>query len=93
MASLEEIYRATLIEIAEEGNEKAKLALSLGNQLGSSDDAKKAKTFIVNELQEANDELNDALEANADEWTRRTDRCIQNAQTSIMNALAKMANS
>jgi hypothetical protein len=88
MPSLEEMYRATLLELAEDGNEKARLMISLSNQLGNHKSISQIKAEVVNELRNANDDLRDALDYNDDEWTGNTDTSIQNAQSHILNAVA-----
>lgn len=81
----EDLFRATLQELANEGNEKAKFALSLAS---NSVDSSQAKSQATAELKRANSNLLDALSYNDSSWSRSTDRSIASAQTNILNAVS-----
>lgn len=80
----EQIYQAVLEELADAGNEQAKLALSIAKKLNSLD----GKSQIINELKDANIALGHALGHNDSKWTKSTDVCIKNAQNNIVNVVA-----
>jgi hypothetical protein len=84
----EQIFRTTLKELAADGNEKARLALTLCADVPPADpnvisDAKGM-------LQNAIIELQGALKANGLEWTSTTDKYIATATRMIVATIAKL---
>jgi len=86
MACAEEIYRFTLEQLAESGNEQAKLALAMAGRLGrpAGDPAGAIKS-----LQYAQERLARALSHNDQSWNRSTDARIHEAQAAITEAIVK----
>lgn len=81
----EEIYKAALEQLAQNGNQEAKLALDLGTRASSSiGRAGEVKA----QLQGAHSALLRALGHNDMSWTRATDRAIEDAMRNIAQALS-----
>jgi len=86
MTSVEDIYRVTLEQLAEEGNEKARLALAMAKKLPVSNGSQNA----ICELQVAERELNAAIDHNSTKWTSATDRAIGRAHQAITRAIIQI---
>lgn len=89
MPNAEEVYRAALQDLAVNGNEKAQMALSLAQSLVLTD-VGFMKERVCRELRQANANLQLALGANENSWTRNTDRRIYDAQSNIVQAIEAM---
>lgn len=89
MANAEDIYRVALQELANEGNQKAQLALSMAQKIGGTDTAH-LKSIVCREIRQANEYLQQALGENDMKWTRATDRRINDAQDRLMVAIEHM---
>jgi len=85
----EDIYRAALIELADEGNEKAKFALGMGSRV--SENSREIRPNVSTALQKASGELTRALRLNGDEWTKETDRAVSAAHAYLMEAMSQLA--
>lgn len=84
----EEIFYATLQELANEGNQKAAFALSIATKVSPQP---QDKNLIIDNLKKANMSLQDALGYNDDRWTKSTDHAINRAQNNIINAISLLA--
>ena len=82
MKTNEQLFRETLQVLAAEGNEKAKLALSLASPA--------PLESAVTLLTRAHQHLGEAIRANATDWTKKTDTCIVNAQQEILKAVSSL---
>lgn len=87
MPAAEDIYRATLEELAKEGNEKAKFALELAKKFATQP---VERADIIGSLQSAHDSLLRALEENNSEWTSQTDREIREAMSHIIDVIGSV---
>lgn len=86
--SAEDIFRKTLEEIAASGDVRAQLALSLAP---TSLNIAQMKSDISDMVQLANENLQNAITANGDQWTNRTDQHIYAAQQKILKILSIIA--
>jgi len=84
----EQIYKAALEQLANEGHASAALALMIGGKAETETPVVIPTGHIIAELKEASSKLNDALRTNNDSWTSSTDSYIKQAQTRILNAVA-----
>jgi len=84
MTCAEKIYREALEQLASEGNEKAKFALSLGVKFERPD-----SSGVAHRLTNASFYLSKALRAN-NVWSEATDRHIESAQVEVTAALASL---
>jgi CMP-N-acetylneuraminic acid synthetase len=86
----EQFFRAALQDLADEGNMKAKVVLSMAKHIVSNDDLV-LTTQAASSLKLASSHLMNALSHNELSWTKSTDRSIASAQTEIINTLAIFA--
>lgn len=87
MACAEEIYKFALEQLAEQGNEQAKLALAMAKRLSVPPSRENQMVVITRELQCAEAALHRAIEANSTQWTSSTDRRINEALKYITSAI------
>ena len=85
MSTASEIYKVALEQLAETGNEQAKLALAMAAKFPSS-----SNESAMCDLQNAQNALQRALATNSDEWSTSTDRRIGEAQALITSAIIKI---
>lgn len=83
----EQIYKTALEELANQGNQVAMTALSIGTKAEAQQPAVYTNQ-VISELKEASSQLNEALRTNNDSWSSSTDGYIKRAQTRILNAVA-----
>jgi hypothetical protein len=85
-----ELYESALVQLAEEGNEKAKMILLMGNT--ACNHGQFDTKAVAADIRRAIDSIGQALEANGYEWTRRTDTHMQSALSSLTGAMSKLVN-
>jgi leucyl aminopeptidase (aminopeptidase T) len=83
----EQFFRDTLQDLADNGSDKARFALSMSKNI-SSNDSYERNIKARSSLKLASSYLMQALSHNDIAWSRATDRTIKQAQLEIMEAVS-----
>lgn len=84
-----ELYENALKQLAEQGNDQAKMVLSIGQACPSA--STEALSCAIGNIREAIDCLTQALYHNGCSWSGKTDDSIQSAVTRLTSALRYVA--
>jgi hypothetical protein len=85
------IYKATLENLAQQGNEEAKIALRLAASQPEPVDFSRVTNNVCEELAIAQRALGNALRHNDRSWNRDTDASIEESRRHITRAITVMA--